>query len=117
MIWIDPHGLSKCAQGDSATAEKATHLVRFGKGPESAESLAADAARAEAAGFPHGVSTKQVGRVSGSDTAHRTARRSDVEQRFVVEQTGKNPAHHTVHLSKPVTQDVADMFNAVFLPK
>ena len=43
------HNASPCDAG---------HLVRFGPGPESAQSLAADAARAEANGFPHGVSTR-----------------------------------------------------------
>jgi RHS repeat-associated protein len=93
------------------------HLVRFGQGPESADDLAEQAARAEAAGFPHGVSTKLVDRVSGSDKDHRSAPRAEVESSFKVEQTGKNPKHHTVHLPKPVTPDVADKFNKTFPPK
>jgi RHS repeat-associated protein len=102
----------KNAEGD----KKGGNLVRFGKGPETTKQLADDAANAEKHGFPHGVSTKQVDRVSGSDKKHRSAPRSEVEKHFKVEQTGKNPAHHTVHLPKPVTQDVADKFNQVFKP-
>jgi hypothetical protein len=91
-------------------------LVRFGKTAESATELAADAAKAVAAGFPHGVSTKLVKRVSGSDKLHKFATKSDVEAAFVVEQTGKNLAHHTVHLPSPVTKEVAELFNSIFKP-
>jgi RHS repeat-associated protein len=93
------------------------HLVRFGKGPETAQELATQAAAAEKAGFPHGVSTKLVKRVSGTDKANRSAPMEEVKKEFVVEQTGKNKNHHTVHLPKPVTQKVADKFNRVFKPK
>jgi hypothetical protein len=92
-------------------------LVRFGKGPETAKQLAADAAKAEAHGFPHGVSTKMVERVSGSDKVHRSAVRAEVEKFFTVEQTGRNPQHHTVHLPKPVTDEAARIFNMLFPPK
>ena len=105
------------AGGSAAAAGRGPYLVRFGKGPESAETLAADAAKAEAHGFPHGVSTKQVGRISGSDKGHRAALKSDVEAYFRVQQTGRNPAHHTVHLPKPVTPEVADRFNGLFTPR
>jgi len=92
----------------------AGYLVRFGAEIESAETLGADAAKAEAAGFPHGVSTKAVPRISGSDKAHGWAPRSEIEEHFVVEQTGRNPAHHTVHLPNPVTRQAADLFNRLF---
>jgi RHS repeat-associated protein len=92
-------------------------LVRFGPGPENAKQLGADAAAAEAKGLPHGVSTKLVDRVSGTDKAHRSAPRTEVENHFRVEQTGNNPKHHTVHLPKPVTSQTADKFNKVFKPK
>jgi hypothetical protein len=52
-----------------APPRQGPHLVRFGKGPEPAESLATDAAKADGAGLPHGGSTKQVGRVSGTGGA------------------------------------------------
>jgi RHS repeat-associated protein len=92
------------------------YLVRFGKGPESAEALAAAAARAEANGFPHGVSTKLQERASAG-AQHRVAPRALVEQHFKVEQTGRNPAHHTIHLPNPVTDGIADLFNSIFRPK
>src|SRR5436853_1620018 len=60
---------STVAESVNATKDS---LVRLGKGPETAEQLAADAARAEANGFPHGVSTKRVNRVSGTDRANRS---------------------------------------------
>lgn len=101
---------------ETANATKGS-LVRFGPGPETAEQLAADAARAEANGLPHGVSTKQVTRVSGSDRAHRSAPAAQVQKHFKVTQTGRNPKHHTVHLPKPVTHKVADRFNKVFKPR
>ena len=101
-----------------AEAEKSEgSLVRFGKGPESAEQLAEQAAKAEQAGFPHGVSTRLKDKVSGSDKAHRSAPMSAVEEQFEVIQTGKDPRHHTVVLPKPVTPEVADQFNSVFNPK
>ncbi|MCP3996960.1 MAG: hypothetical protein GY722_18140 [bacterium] len=105
------------AGGGKVAKEGSEHLVRFGKGAETASQLGADAARAEAAGFPHGVSTKLVRRLSGSDKAHRSALKSDVERRFVVEQTGRNPSHHTVHLPKPVTETIAEFFSSVFKRK
>jgi hypothetical protein len=116
-------GLTKAGPVNVAMAEgkgaavTGGHLVRFGKGPETVSQLAADAASAEAAGFPHGVSTKLVNRVSGSDKAHRSAAVGEAQKHFKVEQTGRNPNHHTVHLPKPVTSEVADKFNKVFKPK
>lgn len=101
----------------TTTAPKASvvgSLVRFGQKAESAEELANQAA--EANGFPHGVSTKKVDQVKGSDKAHKNAKLSEVEQAFKVEQTGNKAAHHTVHLPKPVTQSVANLFNSIFKP-
>jgi hypothetical protein len=96
------------------TNDSGSYLVRFGANSETVEQLAADAARAEANGFPHGVSTKQVDRVSGSDKKHRSALKAEVEKYFKVQQTGKNPSHHTVHLPNPVTQTTAAQFNRLF---
>ena len=92
-------------------------LVRFGDKPESAEDLAKQAADAEANGFPHGVSTKLTDKLKSSDKKHKVASRSDVEEKFTVEQTGGNKKHHTVHLPKPVTEKVAEIFNKLFKPK
>ena len=91
-------------------------LIRFGQTAESAAKLADDAARAVANGFPHGVSTKLVQRVSGSDKLHKVASKADVEAAFFVEQTGSRLTHYTVHLPHPVTDDVAALFNSVFKP-
>lgn len=44
-------------------------------------------------------------------------RREDVEAVFPVVQTGGNPAHHTVILPEPITQEVVDRFNKLFPPK
>lgn len=111
--------LAKTGQKGTATnagiqSIKDGTLVRFGQGPESFEKLAADAAKEEAAGFPHGVSTKLVTKPSSSDLAHRLASKSSVEKIFKVQQTGNKVSHHTVHLPKPVTQQVADWFNNLF---
>jgi hypothetical protein len=114
---VAPAAEPAAAKAAAPSSPKDPQLVRFGKGPETAEQLATDAARAESAGLPHGVSTKQVGRVSGTDNAHRAAPKSEVEKHFTVQQTGKNPAHHTVHLPKPVTPEAAKKFNALFKPK
>jgi RHS repeat-associated protein len=102
--WVDPLGLN-------------CWLVRFGKEAETAEKLAEDAAKAEARGFPHGVSTRLKERISGSDRAHRSALKSEVEKVFEVIQTGRDPLHHTVVLPKPVTEKVAEAFNKLFTPK
>jgi hypothetical protein len=92
-------------------------LVRFGQKAESAVQLAEDAARAMANGFPHGVSTKLVTRVSGSDKLHKFASLEDVKAVFKVEQTGNRLTHYTVHLPHPVTDEVAELFNFIFKPK
>jgi hypothetical protein len=121
-------GPEKAAAGKAAAGVRETppgsaakggegHLVRFGSGPETAEGLAADAARAEANGFPQGVSTRLKPRISGSDKAHRSAPMAEVQESFPVTQTGKDPRHHTVELPKPVTPEVAEKFNSVFKPK
>ncbi|MDO6464458.1 polymorphic toxin-type HINT domain-containing protein [Pseudoalteromonas carrageenovora] len=91
--------------------------VRFGEGPESANDLAAQAAKAEQNDFPHGVSVMKKDRVSGSDKQHRSASTDSVESEFNVTQTGGNKKHHTVELPKPVTEEVAKKFNETFKPK
>ena len=96
------------APGGSASG---TVLFRFGTKAESAEQLAAQAAKAEAAGLPHGVSTTTR---APTKTAASSAARAAVEEHFPVQQTGGDPAHHTVGLPKPVTQQVADVFNKLF---
>jgi hypothetical protein len=90
------------------------YLVRFGPEPESAEKLAADAKNATYFGLPHGVSTAIRPK---PDPYGRSAKVLDVMKHFLVEKTGNRPDHFTVVLPNPVTQKVADEFNALFTPK
>ncbi len=92
------------------------YLVRFGSDPESRQELALSASRAEASGFPHGVSTRLKHRISGSDRKHRSALKFYVERFLVVEQTGSRRDHYTVHLPKPVDEQATTIFNFVFRP-
>jgi hypothetical protein len=101
----------------NAITQEGKSLVRLGQKAESAADLGKQASKAEAAGFPHGVSTKLVDKIKGSDKAHKSALKSVVEKAFEVKQTGNRPEHHTVLLPKPVTDDVAKKFNMIFLPK
>lgn len=90
-------------------------LVRFGKGPETRETLTSQASKAKANDYPHGVSTRLRDNPSVSDVAnHRCASKCDVEQVFPVQQTGKDPRHYTVILPEPVTQKTVDEFNKLF---
>lgn len=85
-------------------------LYRFGQAPESVAKLADDAARAEAVLGIHGVSAT----ARAPRRAAASARRGDVEKHFAVHNTGRDPAHRTIELPKPVTQEVADRFNRLF---
>jgi RHS repeat-associated protein len=107
--------LTEATEATAGAATKAAggeaKLFRFGLAPESAQKLAADAAAAEATGrFPHGVST--FSRTSRLDAA--SALRSEVEKHFKVTKTGGNAFHYTVELPKPVTEEVAKLFNTLF---
>jgi hypothetical protein len=85
-------------------------LTRFGDAPESVQKLAEDSAKAEAVLGLHGVSvTARTPRWPAP-----VAKRSDVEKHFFVHNTGSDPMHRTVELPKPVTQEVADLFNRLF---
>jgi len=86
-------------------------LTRFGKEVESAEKLAAQAAKAEEKVGVHGVS---VTARPNPRTAGSSAPRSEVEKVFRVHNTGSDIYHRTVELAKPVTQAIADAFNRVF---
>lgn len=87
-------------------------LKRFGTDPEPAEKLARDAAAAEAVLGIHGVS------VTARDTTAPAGRasRADIEPHFPVRDTPtrRDPKHRTVELPKPVTREVADLFNRLF---
>ena len=87
-------------------------LKRFGTDPEPAAKLADDAARADAVLGIHGVS------VTARDTTAPAGRasRADVEAHFPVHDTPsrRDPRHRTVELPKPVTPEVAELFNRLF---
>lgn len=86
-------------------------LYRFGAAPETREKLAADAARAEGALRIHGVST--TSQVNPARGVPPSAEVENIERHFRVHKTA-GPHHYTVELPKPVTQDVADLFNLIF---
>jgi hypothetical protein len=88
-------------------------LFRFGAKAETLEGLAGQAAKAEAAGFGHGVS---VTTRKPTIQAAKSALRTTVEEFFSVRRTGNTPGHHTVDFPKPVTQQVTDLFNQLFKP-
>jgi RHS repeat-associated protein len=102
--------------GPGAVSETKS-LIRFGNEVETVESLAIQAAKAEAAGFPHGVSTMLKNKVKGSDLLHKSALMNDVKKAFKVIQTGNNKKHYTVELPKPVTKESTKVFNKLFDPK
>ena len=87
-------------------------LKRFGTDPESAEKLAGDAAKAEAVLGIHGVSV--TGRTTSAPAGE--AERADIEAHFRVHDTPsrRDPLHRTVELPKPVTPEVAELFNRLF---
>lgn len=98
--WIDPLGLE---------GEGCKKLVRYGS-PDSAQKLADDAAAAEKVLGHHGVSTVLR---KPPDFPHGQADFDAVAAVFPVVKTGGR-GHYTVVLPKPVTQEVADLFNSVF---
>jgi hypothetical protein len=87
-------------------------LSRLGTSRESASRLGRKAAEAEEQIGIHGVSTT-AGTPKG---AASQAPRAHVEQHFRVHNTPTraDPLHRTVELPKPVTKDVADLFNQIF---
>jgi RHS repeat-associated protein len=98
------------AAGGPPSSGSRRRLYRLGEEPESAARLGAEAARAKAGGFPHGVSVRS--HTSRLDA--RSALWSEVERYFRVIKTGKDPAHYTVELPEPVTGKVAWQFNDLF---
>jgi hypothetical protein len=87
-------------------------LKRFGTDPEPTEKLAGDAARAETVLGIHGVSV--TARDTTAPAGH--AARADVEAHFPVRDTPtrRDKLHRTVELPKPVTPEVAELFNPLF---
>ena len=94
----------------SVQHDQPTYLYRFGLEPESAERLAEQAADAERQNFTHGVPV--FSRTTRRDAV--SASRVEVERHFRVHKTGRNPYHYTVELPKPVTDQVAALFNHLF---
>ena len=116
----DPLGLTECGSDDDT-------LVRRGTSSESSTRLAKQAAAAEKAGlakngvpYGHGVSVttpEANARLSRDPSDASVATRAALEQAgFEVRHTPTNadPTHHTVQLPKPVTPEVAELFNRVF---
>ena len=88
-------------------------LIRFGE--DDMEKLKTDAENAEAKGYPYGVSTKYVKKLSGSDKKSRWAPLAEVQGIFVgTRQTGNRPDHYTVVFPAPVNQKITDTFNSLF---
>jgi hypothetical protein len=87
-------------------------LKRFGTDPETPERLAADAVKAEAVLGIHGVSAT----ARETTAPARRATRGVIESEFVVRDTPsrRDKLHRTIELPKPVTQEVADVFNRLF---
>jgi hypothetical protein len=87
-------------------------LSRFGEYREKVARLARKAAEAEEALGVHGVSVTARSTGEGASRAARSA----VEEHFPVHDTPTmaDPFHRTVELPKPVTQQVADLFNDIF---
>jgi hypothetical protein len=87
-------------------------LKRLGTSRESAARLARKAAESESALGIHGVSVT-VGAAIGPASA---AFRKTVQQHFRVHDTPTraDPLHRTVELPKPVTAEVAALFNQIF---
>jgi hypothetical protein len=80
---------------------------------EDVEALERDAATSEAhpsQGFPHGISVRSSTKRLDASAAPRSL----VEREFAVVKTGKSPYHYTVVLPNPVTEQVAQRFNALF---
>ena len=90
--------------------QRGKKLVRYGS-PDTAEKLAADAAKAEANIGYHGVSAMLR---NPPRFPHRQAEFGEAANVFRIVKTGKDPSHYTVILPKPVTQEVADLFNSIF---
>jgi hypothetical protein len=87
-------------------------LSRYGTAPESAARLGRKAAEAERFLGIHGVSV-----TAGSSTGSVSmALREVVAEHFTVHDTPtrNDPSHRTVALPKPVTQEIATLFNRLF---
>ncbi len=93
-------------------ADEPETIKRLGTSSESLARLSRKAAAAEAALGIHGVSVT-AGIPQGPASM---APRAIVEQHFRVHDTPTcaDPLHRTVELPKPMTQQMADLFNQLF---
>ncbi len=93
-------------------------LARQGTDWEGTGRLTRKAAEAEAQGFPHGVSTTYIGdKVTNAMEGVSTATRAALEKvGFGVHNTPtrNDPLHHTIEPPKPVTAEIARLFNLAF---
>ena len=105
-----PGSAGMSSGGNAPAAAGRKKLVRFGS-PDTAEKLAADAAKAEAILGHHGVSAMLR---NPPGFPHGEAEFGEAAKAFQIVKTGKDRAHYTVVLPKPVTQEVADLFNSIF---
>jgi hypothetical protein len=105
-----PGSSGTSSSGNAPTAGGGKKLVRYGS-PDTAEKLAADAAKAEATIGYHGVSAMLRNPPS---VPHGQADFGEAARVFQIIKTGTNRSHYTVILPKPVTQEVADLFNSIF---
>jgi hypothetical protein len=96
--------------GTAPTTGGGKKLVRYGS-PDTAEKLAADAAKAESTIGYHRVSAMLR---SPPSFPHGQADFGEAAKVFPIIKTGTNPSHYTVILPKPVPRDVADLFNSIF---
>lgn len=88
-------------------------LTRFGRDAESVESLCEQAAQAEKIIGVHGVSVRLNSKRRG-----KKARLAETVTAFPeTRQMGADSKHYTVVLPQPITQEVADRFNALFPPQ
>jgi hypothetical protein len=100
------------------------YLARAGVGKASKEKLAEAAARAEANGFPHGVSARAASGMTGEQLASAFRNKKFIESsvdaieaaglRVHRTPTALDPFHVTFELPKPVTEEVAKKFNSLF---
>jgi hypothetical protein len=99
-------------------------LVRAGVGQVSKEKLAEAATRAEANGFPHGVSARAASGMTGEQLAGAFRNKKFIESTVEAAEaagfhvhrtpTALDPFHVTIELPKPVAADVARKFNSLF---
>ena len=87
-------------------------LKRFGTQRESAARLGRKAAEAQQGIGIHGVSVT----TGACDTDHSVAPLALIEAHFRVHRTpnGRDPLHYTIELPKPVSAEIASLFNRLF---